>query len=250
MSDGLYVGMNGAAARAMELESIADNLANANTPAFKAQRPAFAGFLAAEQGGSKGAIDQVHPAAVSTALDMRLGLTMPTNRNLDVVPRDDTFLGVVGPDGRTVYTRRGALNVNGEGQLSSLDRPVIGQSGGPITIPMGQFGTAQGLGQRVFISEEGYVRVGDVTIDRLALFQLSGPIDRLGTGLVAPGAGGTAVPTADVRVQTGALEQSNVNALETTVSLINAQRQFENAMQALNTYRRMDDKMNEAGRVR
>jgi len=250
MSDGLYVGMNGASARAMELESIADNLANASTPAYKAQRPAFASFLATEQGGSKGAIDQIHPAAVATALDMKVGLTVQTNRNMDVVPRDDTFLGIQMPDGRTVYTRQGALNVNATGQLCSLDRPLVGQSGGPISIPMGQFGTAQGLGQRVFITEEGHVRVGDVTIDRLALFQLTGPINRLGTGLVAPGRGGTAVPASDVRVQTGALEQSNVNALETTVSLINAQRHFESAMQALNTYRRMDDKMNESGRVR
>jgi flagellar basal-body rod protein FlgF len=241
MSDGLYVGMNGAAARAMELESIADNLANANTPAYKAQRPAFASFLAAEQGGSKGAIDQLHPAAVATALDMKLGQTVQTNRNMDVVPRGDTFLGVQTPDGRTVYTRQGALNVNAAGQLCSLDRPLVGQSGGPIGIPQGQ---------KVLITDEGYVRIGDVTVDRLALFQLSGPIDRLGTGLVAPGAGGTAVPTTDVRVQTGTLEQSNVNALETTVSLINAQRHFESAMQALNTYRRMDDKMNESGRVR
>jgi flagellar basal-body rod protein FlgF len=250
MSDGLYVGMNGAAARAMELESIADNLANANTPAYKAQRPAFASFLASEQGGSKGAIDQVHPVAVGTALDMKLGQTVPTGRNLDIVPRDDAFLGVQGPDGRTVYTRQGALNVNAAGQLSSLDRPILGQGGGPILIPMGQVGTAQGLGQRVMVTDEGYVRVGDVTIDRIALFQLSGPIDRFGAGLVAPGAGGSAVPAADVRVQTGTLEQSNVNPLESTVSLINAQRHFESAMQALNTYRRMDDKMNETGRVR
>jgi flagellar basal-body rod protein FlgF len=250
MSDGLYVGMNGAVARSMELESIADNLANANTPAYKAQRPAFASLLAAEQGGSKGAIDQVHSAAVATALDMRIGQTMPTGRNLDVIPRDSTFFGVQTPDGRVVYTRQGALNVNAAGQLSSLDRPILGQSGGPVVIPMGQVGTAQGQGQRVLVTEEGYVRVGDVTIDRVALFELSGPIDRFGTGLVAPGAGGAAVPTADVRVQTGALEQSNVNPLETTVSLINAQRHFESAMQALNTYRRMDDKMNESGRVR
>jgi len=241
MSDGLYVGMNGAAARTIELDAIADNLANLNTPAFKAERPAFASLLAAEQNGSRGAIDHVHAATVATALDMRVGLTTPTGRSLDIVPKDDGFMAVMLPDGRTAYTRQGALNVNPAGLLCSLDRPVLGLSGAPIAVPQGQ---------RVTISDEGYVRVGDLSTDRLALYRLTGGIDRLGEGLLGPGKGGSVTAMPDIRVRTGALEQSNVNALESTVALVNAQRNFESSMQALQTYRRLDEKMAETGRAR
>ncbi len=46
MADGIYVGMAGAAARLDQLDSIADNLANADSAGFKAERPAFESFLA------------------------------------------------------------------------------------------------------------------------------------------------------------------------------------------------------------
>ena len=45
MADGIYVGMAAAAARAEQLDSIADNLANVETPGFKASHPAFQSFL-------------------------------------------------------------------------------------------------------------------------------------------------------------------------------------------------------------
>jgi len=60
MADGLYVSMCGAAARAEQLDAVADNLANAQTPGFKPARPAFESFLAAS-----GAPDKVYPAAVA-----------------------------------------------------------------------------------------------------------------------------------------------------------------------------------------
>jgi flagellar basal body rod protein FlgG len=51
-------------------------------------------------------------------------------------------------------------------------------------------------------------------------------------------------------VSTGQLEMGNVTPLESTVQMINAQRQFETAMQAIQTYRRLDDRVVEVGRVR
>ena len=50
MSDGIYVGMSAAVARAAQLDSLSDNLANAQTPGFKASHPAFETFLGDEPG--------------------------------------------------------------------------------------------------------------------------------------------------------------------------------------------------------
>ena len=83
MADGLYVSMCGAAARQEQLDAIADNLANAQTPGFKAARPAFAAFLPAS-----GAEDKVYPAAVASGFDLRAGPTVATGNALDVLPED------------------------------------------------------------------------------------------------------------------------------------------------------------------
>jgi flagellar basal-body rod protein FlgF len=81
MADGIYVAMCGAAARSEQLDAIADNLANAQTPGFKASRPAFAAFLPGAGGG-----DKTYPAAVASGLDLRAGPTSRTDNPLDVVP--------------------------------------------------------------------------------------------------------------------------------------------------------------------
>lgn len=240
MADGMYIAMNGAAARERQLESIADNLANAQTPGYKAQRPAFQSFLAATRDGSKPAKEQVHPLAVSTALDQREGLAQPTGRNLDVIPHGRGFMAVDRENGERGYTRVGSLTVDTERRLTSNGRPVLGTTGGPILVPAG--------GEPV-IGEDGSVRVGANTVGHIALFELNGAIDRVAPGVLAPGAGGAAVPVTS-GFRTGAVEQSNVNALETTIELISAQRHFESSMQALTTYRTIDQKANEIGRAR
>src|SRR4051794_16984464 len=61
VADGIYVGMSAAAARAAQLESISDNLANVETPGFKAGRPSFQSFLP-----GRGTTDKVFTAAVAT----------------------------------------------------------------------------------------------------------------------------------------------------------------------------------------
>ncbi len=242
MSDGLYVGMSGAASRVLQLDAIADNLANANTPGYKAERPVFEHVLGSEANGSGPAIDHVHSAVAGTALDLSPGLTTTTGRALDVVPEGRHMLAVLQQDGSIAYTRRGSLQVDAQGILCSNGRPVVGVTGGQVIVPAGA--PAQ-------ITQDGTVRVGDAAVDRLALFELSGPVDRVGPGLLAPGnQGGTAAPVAAPKFRVGEVEQSNVNALAMTVELISAQRHFENAMQALSTYRRMDDKMLEVARLR
>ena len=70
-----------------------------------------------------------------------------------------------------------------------------------------------------------------------------------GPSLYGPGAGGAAVPAPDLGVNVGQLEMGNATALDATVQMIGAQRQFETAMQAIQTYRRLDDRVIEVGKA-
>ncbi|GEJ59184.1 flagellar hook basal-body protein [Anaeromyxobacter diazotrophicus] len=236
MADGIYVTMNGAAARSEQLDAIADNLANAQTPGFKAARPAFEAFFPAS-----GAEDKAYPAAVATGFDLRPGPTTRTDAPLDVLPEDGAFLAVAAPGGGVAYTRDGRLSVDSERRLATATgRLVLDRSGAPIRVPPGP---------PPQVGQDGVIRSGDTAIAELARVKLDGPVDRIGPSLLAPAPGGRALPS-DAKVRTGEVELGNSGALEGMVQLISAQRHFDASMQALQTYRSLDQRSAETGRVR
>ena len=106
--------MSAAVARAAQLDSIADNLANAETPGFKATRPAFRAFL------PPGPSDKVLAGAVSTGVDMRPGPTNTTDNPLDVLPEGDAYLGVRLSTGQMAYTRNGHLERRPQRRVARL----------------------------------------------------------------------------------------------------------------------------------
>ncbi|HUK65954.1 MAG TPA: flagellar hook basal-body protein [Anaeromyxobacteraceae bacterium] len=236
MADGIYVTMCGAAARGEQLDAVADNLANAQTPGFKASRPAFEAFLPAS-----GATDKSYPAAVATRVDLRPGAVTQTGNALDVVPEDGAFLSVLASDGTKAYTRDGQLAVDSSRRLVQAGRPVLDRNGSTISVPPGS---------TPHLTSEGNVEAGGFTVGQLGLYQLSGAVDRIGQSLYVPGAQGSARPLADGRVRTGQLELSNASPLDGMVQLITAQRNFDASMQALQTYRSLDQHGSDLGRVR
>jgi len=235
MADGLYVSMCGAVARQEQLDSVADNLANAQTPGFKAARPAFEAFMA-----PSGAQDKHYPAAVATGFDLRPGPTATTGNPLDVVPEDGAFLTLRTPAGVTAYTRDGRLTLDGDRRLVSDGRLILGRDGQPITLPPDH---------GVRIDARGNVWADEVQVAQLGLAKLEGVIDRVGPSLLAPGQGGRALPV-DSGVRTGEIELGNSNALEATIALVNAQRSYDASMQAIQTYRQLDQRAIEVARVR
>jgi len=236
MADGIYIGMCGAVARSEQLDSIADNLANAQTPGFKAARPAFEAFMAAG-----GAQDKHYAASVATAFDLRPGPTSRTGNPLDVLPDDGAFLAVRTPEGKVAYTRDGRLTLDAERRLvSGAGKLVLDRLGQPITIP------AEATPS---IDDRGIVRAGDVELTALAMARLEGPVDRLGPSLLAPGEGGRAVPV-DGSLRAGEIELGNASALEATIAMVSAQRAYDTSMQAIQTYRQLDQRAAELGRIR
>ncbi len=235
MADGIYIGMAGAEARAAQLEAISDNLANAQTPGFKKAEPAFHALL--NQAQSK---DQAFPVAVATGFDMSEGATLRTEEKLDVVPNDGAFLAVQQGDS-TAFTRSGHLTVGPDGVLRAANLPVLDVNGGAITVPQGR--------PPPQVRNDGSVYSGEDRLGQLATYKLSGPLERMGAQLMRPQAGGRADAVA-AGVRTGELELGNTSPLACAVQLVSAQRHFESAMQTIQTYRKMDERTNELGRVR
>ncbi len=233
MSNGLYVSMAGAAARSEQLDAIADNLANVQTPGFRATKVAFQSFLA-----STGVTDKVFPAAVSSGLDMREGQQVVTDSPMDVLPEGMGFFAVGRPDGSVAYTRNGALQVSND-FLVSGGLPVLDVTGRPIPI------LPDGAPR---VESDGAVFVNDQIMGQIATFNLNGNVQRMGGALYAPGPGGTATQLAEPSLMVGTLEMGY--PMEASIGLISAQRNYDMSMKALETYRSLDSRVAEVGRVR
>lgn len=228
--------MSAAMARAAQLDAIADNLANIESPGFKGVRAAFASFLPAG-----GPTDKVLSGAVATTIDMRPGTTQTTDSLTDVTPGDDLLLSVQMSGGKTAFTRNGHVEISPDGVLLVAGMPVLDTTGQRITVPPQS---------EVTIEATGEVKAGNQVVATLALWKNQGSMDKVAASLMVPSAGTQMNQVTDGSVRVGELELGNVSALESTVAMIGAQRNYELAMQAIQTYRQLDQRVVEVGRIR
>ncbi len=236
MADGIYVGMAAAAARAAQLDSVSDNLANAESPGFKAGRPAFQSFMP-----SNGRTDKILSAAVATGIDLRPGVTTPTDRPLDLVPPDDTFLAVATRSGQRAYTRNGNIDVSPEGELLIAGNRLLDDNGEPIVVPPES---------EPVLTEDGEVFADGAPVAKIGAFRILGPLDRIGPTLLGAGQNAQVNLIDDGKFRIGALELGNTPPIEATIAMISSQRHFDTAMQAIQTYRKLDERAVEVGKVR
>ena len=220
----IYLAMSGAKATMQRQETLANNLANASTTGFRAE---LAAFRAVPVEGS-GASTRVYSIESTPGYDATPGQVAATGRNLDVAMQGAAWLAVQGLDGTEAYTRGGSLDINADGNLVTISGLTVLGDGGPIAIPPDN---------RVGIAADGTVSVTDAnghstSVGKLKLVTPEAPLTRGTDGLFRAGAGElSADPLA--RLQDGALEGSNVSAVETMVAMIAAARQFEAQMKSL-----------------
>ena len=227
----IYLTMSGAKAAMERQEVLANNLANVSTNGFRAE---LAAFRAVPVLGS-GASTRVYTLESTVGASFEPGPVATTGRSLDVAMKGQAWLAVQALDGTEAYTRAGALDVDAQGQLvTKTGLPVLGD-GGPITVPPASEVSIAGDGT---VSARG-VNGRSTTVGRLKLVtpEEGNPLARGSDGLFRAPAGDLAAdPLA--RLQDGALEGSNVSAVETMVAMITAARQFEHQMKLLQTAER------------
>ena len=222
----IYLSMAAAKATMHRQEVVSHNLANVSTNGFRAELAAFRAVPVRGDGASS----RVYALESTVGYSNAPGTVQTTGRPLDVAVKGNGWLTVQALDGTEAYTRAGALEVNAEGVLTDLQgRPVVGD-GGPLTIP---------ANAEVEVASDGTVsaKVGrerPQPLGRLKLVTPEAALQRGTDGLFRAAEGDLAADPA-ARVQSGALEGSNVNAVESMVAMIAAARQFEQQMKALQT---------------
>ena len=234
----VYTALSGLKGQMDAQATIANNIANASTIGFRADRVNFERLLVKGDGH-----ESRQPSAESVVdMDRRAGTVVSTGRGLDVAITGDNWLAVQSADGSEAYTRRGDLRIAPSGVLETGDGfPVMG-SGGPITVPPHD---------KIMIADDGTLSIvapgadpsqPPQVIDQLKLVSDQGSKTVKGLDNLLHVRGGGALPQdLEARVQTGSLEQSNVNLTQALVDMIENQRSYEVQANLLREAKNMDE---------
>ncbi len=218
-----YIAMTGLGATMDRITAATNNLANANTTGFKAQRPVFQAIPLCRQGLP----DRVDVVARQDTADFRPGTVEQTGRSLDVTVNGSGWIAVQAADGSVALSRNGALSISGSGVLqTSAGQPVLGEGFAPITLPplqsvtIGNDGTISGVTQ-------GQSPDQMTTLGRIMLVNPpTASLTRRSDGLFQDTTG-QPTPDGQVTLSVGALEGSNADSVSMMLNLIENSRMFQ-----------------------
>ena len=223
MDAGIFSAVSGSLAAQTRLDALANNLANANTAGFKAERV----LQKAERAGSVAP----PPTAVATPItrervttDFAQGPVSSTGNPLDVALTGDGFFVVATERGERL-TRSGNFALDAEGYLAAADGSRVQGTDGDIKMPEGTivFGT------------DGSVRAGEQRVGELRIVTVADPsqlVRESGTRFAVGSQALTDAAPGSVRVLQGSIEGANLAPVEGLVALIETVRGFETYMRA------------------
>lgn len=258
----LFTSATGMIAQQMNIDAIANNLANVNTTGFKKSRVNFQDLLyetikpAGSETTSGTTIPEgiqlghgVRPSAISKVFSP--GAAIQTGNPLDLMIEGDGFFQVDLPDGTIAYTRDGSFKINENGTVMTADGYPLTPG---ITIPTDAeviTVTADGTIAVRAPGDNGPQNVGQLQLVRFA--NAAGLDARLGRNLLletqASGAPNAGQPGLDGlgTVAQGFLENSNVQVVEEILQMIIAQRAYEANSKVIQT---SDEMLQTANNVR
>jgi flagellar basal-body rod protein FlgF/flagellar basal-body rod protein FlgG len=230
MDSGYYAAMTGLVARTQALDMAATNLANAETPGYRAEREYFRSVLL-----GPGALDSQLGKTVNNygllggdRLSMAQGALEQTGNPLDLAIEGQGFFMVQTPNG-VRYTRDGSFHRAPNGQLvTRAGEPVLSATGLPILVPPGE----------ASVGADGTISVAGGAVAAVGVFTFAAGTDLTPEGAnryMAP-AEATPVLAKDAAVHQGAIEAANQNAVGGSLDLIVMQRQAEMMQRALTVF--------------
>ncbi len=240
---------SGMLAQQMNVDNIANNLANVNTTGFKRSKVEFQDVLYQNfrRAGSATAVGSQLPTGLAIGYGTRVNATvrhfsggtlMPTGNPLDLAISGDGFFQIQYPDGTTAYSRDGAFKLSSDGRVVTSDGYFMLPE---LTIP--EDATAVSIGgdgvvEVLMVGQDEPTQIGQIELARFV-----NPAGLMAIGhnlLVSTGASGdpiTDVPTQSGmgQIDQGALETSNVKVVDEMVNMIIAQRSYEMNSKAIQT---------------
>lgn len=214
-----YTAMTAASRTMSSLQIRANNLANVNTPGFRADLEQ-ATAVAVEGYG----YDSRHMALVqNNGVDLTPGALMATGRDLDIAIQGRGLIAVENGDGEA-YTRHGSMQIDADLRLTINGRAVIGQNG-PIVLP--EYDSVHiGSDGVVSVKPRGEILINEV--DRIKLVDIdAGELTKTATGLLIPSDGQEAPVNENVTLVSGHLEGSNVSSIDQLMASMSLNRLFE-----------------------
>lgn len=237
MDRALYLAMTGAKHTLQAQQHNSNNLANANTPGFRAD---LNSMLSTPLYGP-GHPSRVYAQTTTVGHDFRQGAMMTTGRSLDVAINGEGWIAVQSADGGEAYTRRGDLRINASGLLETGGGQLVLGNAGPIAIPpadkleIGSDGT-------ISIVPLGQDANSLAVIDRVRLVSADdAQMTKGDDGLFRQKDGAPAEPDASVQLSSGVLEGSNVNSMDALVQMINHARSYETYVKLISTTKQNDE---------
>jgi len=217
------------------LDSAVNNVANADTPGFKA---VMLTFLPDRASPWKGKV----PTSPRETTNFTQGNTISTGNPLDMAIVGEGFFTVETPQG-LAYTRDGRFSLNSRGEMVNMNGHLVTGDKGVIVID----------GDHVDVDRTGAIQVDGEVVDTLRIVRFQNPagLTRMGEGMYLDGEGRAgALEDGESVVKNRALEQSNVSVLEEMVRFIEINRVFESYQKVMHTIQDMNQlSTNRVGRV-
>jgi flagellar basal-body rod protein FlgF len=242
MDSGLYAAYTGLLSRTQALDTASNNLANAGTIGFRAQRDYFSGVLTGEADQNPETASQVGQSVNGfgvlggNRLDLAQGEIKSTGNPLDLALTGQGFFAIQTSAGLR-YTRDGSFQRSSTGVLQTAQgEPVLDANQKPITIPTGI----------IYVSPDGNISVstpgGSAIVGKIATFDFADKSALTAEGANRFSANGAKPTLATASVEQGSVEEANEDTIKGTMQLVLVQRQAEMMQKALSVFNNDFDK--------
>ncbi len=229
--------MNSARQAMQAQTAISHNLSNANTTGFKSHFNTFTSWHVSGPGYNTRIMGQQD----ADEIDINSGSLATTDRELDVAINGDGFIAVQTPSGGEAYTRAGDLRIDSNGLLTTGAGFSVLGNGGPIALPPAEK-IEIGMDGSISILPVGQSAESLVIADRIKL--VNPDVQNLykdADGLFQTTGGDVEPAAAEVKLEKGVLELSNVNAVGQMIQLISNARQFETSVKLMQEAKTVDE---------
>lgn len=230
MDSGYYAAMTGLVARSQAFDTAAANLANAQTPGYRAEREYFRSVLLGPD-----ALDSQLGQTVNNYgllggdhLSLVQGALQQTGNPLDLAIEGQGFFAVQTANGIR-YTRDGSFHRSQKGMLvTAADEPVLSSTGQPVALPPGE----------VSVGGDGVLSVAGGTVATIGVlaFPVEAKLTPEGANRYVAASGSMPLAARDMTVHQGAIEAANQDAIQGTMDLMMMQRQAEMMQKALTIF--------------
>jgi flagellar basal-body rod protein FlgF/flagellar basal-body rod protein FlgG len=230
MDSGYYAAMTGLMARTQALDTAAANLANAETPGYRAEREYFRSVLLGPDAGDSQLGRTVNNFGLlgGDRLNLGQGPIQPTGNSLDLAIEGQGFFEIQTRNGIR-FTRDGSFHRSQSGTLvTAKGEPVLSSAGKAIQLPPGE----------VSVGANGILSVAGGAVDTVGVFTFPATVQLAPEGANRYVAPHDAVPqvSTDAVIHQGALESANEDAIQGTLDLVMMQRQAEMMQKALTVF--------------